>query len=201
MTLFVSDLHLGHKNIIDLCGRPFSDVDEMDDALIKNWNRKVNKNDVVYLIGDVVWDKKKVGYYMEQLSGRKILIAGNHDASWIRREECRRYFESIVPYLEVHLNRHPITMCHYPMLEWRSSREDVKRKLGYLIHGHIHNRVADEYRQLFLQFNALNAGVDINGYAPVTFDELMENNLRFKLSALPSQEDRERLLADFNREL
>lgn len=86
------------------------------------------------------------------------------------------------------------------MLEWRSSREESKRKLGYLIHGHIHNRIADEYRQLFLQFNALNAGVDVNDFAPVTFNELVENNLRFKLIALHSKEDREQLLADFNKE-
>ena len=200
MTLFTSDLHFGHKNIVDLCRRPFADVEEMDAVLIENWNRKVKKNDVVYLTGDVVWDKKKVAYYMEQLSGKKILVAGNHDSTWVKREECQKYFEEIVPYLEVHLNGHPITMCHYPMLEWRSSREESKRKLGYLIHGHIHNRIADEYRQLFLQFNALNAGVDVNDFSPVTFDELVENNLRFKLIALHSQEDREQLLADFNKE-
>lgn len=75
MILFTSDLHLGHKNIVDLCNRPFRDVDAMDLELIKNWNRKVKKNDIVYLIGDVVWDKKKVAYYMEQLSGKKILVA------------------------------------------------------------------------------------------------------------------------------
>ena len=46
MTLFVSDLHLGHKNIVDLCNRPFKDVDEMDSALIEKWNRKVKKNDL-----------------------------------------------------------------------------------------------------------------------------------------------------------
>lgn len=200
MTLFTSDLHLGHNNIVNLCKRPFADVDEMDAVLIDNWNRKVKKNDVVYLTGDAVWDKKKVAFYMEQLSGKKILIAGNHDSTWIKREECQKYFDDIVPYLEVHLNGHPITMCHYPMLEWRSSREESKRKLGYLIHGHIHNRIADEYRQLFLQFNALNAGVDVNNFVPVTFDELVENNLRFKLIALYSQEDREQLLADFNKE-
>ena len=28
--------------------------------------------------------------------------------------------------------------------------------------------------------NVLNAGVDINGYQPVTFDELLENNRVFK---------------------
>ena len=200
MTLFTSDLHFGHKNIVDLCRRPFADVEEMDAVLIENWNRKVKKNDVVYLTGDVVWDKKKVAYYMERLSGKKILVAGNHDSTWVKREECQKYFEEIVPYLEAHLNGHPITMCHYPMLEWRSSREESKRKLGYLIHGHIHNRIADEYRQLFLQFNALNAGVDVNDFSPVTFDELVENNLRFKLIALHSQEDREQLLADFNKE-
>ena len=200
MTFFVSDLHFGHENIIRLCKRPFDSIEEMDAALIKNWNRKVKKNDVVYLIGDVVWDKNKVAYYMEQLSGKKILIAGNHDSTWVKREECQKHFESVTSYLEAHLNGHPITMCHYPMLEWKSSREETRRKLGYLIHGHIHNRVAKEYRQLFLQFNALNAGVDVNFFEPVTFDELLENNLRFKLSALSTQEDRERLLADYQNE-
>lgn len=200
MTFFVSDLHFGHENIIRLCKRPFDSIEEMDAALIKNWNRKVKKNDVVYLIGDVVWDKNKVAYYMEQLSGKKILIAGNHDSTWVKREECQKHFESVTSYFEAHLNGHPITMCHYPMLEWKSSREETRRKLGYLIHGHIHNRVAEEYRQLFLQFNALNAGVDVNFFEPVTFDELLENNLRFKLSALSTQEDRERLLADYQNE-
>ena len=200
MVLFISDLHLGHKNILDLCHRPFSDIDEMDRAIIENWNKKVKKNDVVYLLGDVVWDKKKVGFYMEQLSGKKILVTGNHDATWVKKEECRTYFEDVASYLEVHLNGHPITMCHYPLLEWHSSREETRRKLGYLIHGHIHNRISDEYRQLFLQHNALNAGVDVNGFAPCTFDELVENNLRFKLTALSSREDREYLIADYNRE-
>ena len=200
MTLFTSDLHLGHKNIVDLCKRPFADADEMDAALIECWNRKVKKNDVVYLIGDAVWDKKKVAHYMERLSGKKILVSGNHDSSWIKREECQRYFEMIVPYLEVHLNGHPITMCHYPMLEWRSSREESKRKLGYLIHGHIHNRIAEEYRQLFLQFNALNAGADINAFEPVTFDELLDNNYQFKMNALKSDEDREILKESFLRD-
>ena len=197
MIYFTSDLHLGHKNIVDLCKRPFANVDAMDAVLIDNWNRKVKKNDIVYLTGDVVWDKKKVASYMEQLSGKKILVAGNHDSTWIKREECKKYFEEIVLYLEVHLNGHPITMCHYPMLEWKSSREESKRKLGYLIHGHIHNRIADEYRQLFLQFNALNAGVDVNDFAPVTFDELVENNFQFKLSALESEIDRNNLRTKF----
>ena len=197
MIYFTSDLHLGHGNIVTLCNRPFSDVDAMDTVLIENWNRKVKKNDVVYLIGDIVWDKKKVPYYLEQLSGKKILISGNHDSTWIKKEEYQKYFDRIVPYLEVHLNGHPITMCHYPMLEWKSSREESKRKLGYLIHGHIHNRIADEYRQTFLHFNALNAGVDVNAFEPVTFDELMDNNYRFKMRALKSDEDRETLRASF----
>ena len=144
MTYFTSDLHFGHGNIIKLCNRPFADVESMDSALIENWNKKVKKNDTVYVLGDIVWDKKLVGYYMERLAGTKILIAGNHDSTWVRRDECKAYFEKTLPYLEAHLNGHPITMCHYPMLEWASSREELGRKLGYHIHGHIHNRISEE---------------------------------------------------------
>lgn len=198
MTFFTSDLHFGHSNIIKLCNRPFADIESMDAALIENWNKKVKKNDTVYVIGDIVWDKHKVAYYMEQLSGKKILIAGNHDSTWVKREECIAHFDAVLSYLAVNLSSHPITMCHYPMLEWKSSREETRRKIGYHIHGHIHNRVADEYRQLFLNFNALNAGVDVNGFAPVTFEELVANNMQFKMNALQSDSDREYLRARFN---
>lgn len=53
---------------------------------------------------------------------------------------------------------------------------------------------------MFLQFNALNAGVDINGFRPVTFEELLENNLNFKLTALENDEDRRILLDGYKRE-
>ena len=85
MVYFTSDLHLGHSNIISLCNRPFVNIEEMDKVLIENWNRKVKKNDTVYVMGDIVWDKKKVAYYMEQLTGRKILVIGNHDSHWAKK--------------------------------------------------------------------------------------------------------------------
>ena len=89
MVYFTSDLHLGHSNIISLCNRPFANIEEMDKVLIENWNRKVKKNDTVYVMGDIVWDKKKVAYYMEQLTGRKTLVIGNHDSHWVKKRDPR----------------------------------------------------------------------------------------------------------------
>ena len=47
MVFFTSDLHLGHRNIIRLCNRPFSSIDEMDECLIEKWNKKVTNADTV----------------------------------------------------------------------------------------------------------------------------------------------------------
>ena len=43
---FTSDLHFGHKAIINYDSRPFFSVSEMNAELIKRWNNKVNKNQV-----------------------------------------------------------------------------------------------------------------------------------------------------------
>ena len=52
---FTSDLHFGHKNIIRFDNRPFTSVEEMDETLICNWNKKVNNDDLVYILGDISW--------------------------------------------------------------------------------------------------------------------------------------------------
>ncbi|MDE7165189.1 MAG: metallophosphoesterase family protein [Clostridiales bacterium] len=205
MIFFTSDLHLGHKNCIDYCDRPFSDVQEMDEALINNWNKRVKNGDTVYVVGDLVWESRDPLKYISRLNGKKVLIVGNHDIKWLKRQgmakanddgsvEFRDYFEyftKIAQYVEIMLDGVRITLCHYPMLEWRDSRKIGSKKLGYLIHGHIHNSRERKYLPMWLLPHALNAGADINGYAPVTFDELKVNNEAFKRSALESYTDKD----------
>lgn len=185
MNYYISDTHFGHVNVINFSNRPFASVEEMDEAMINNWNRKVRKNDTVYIIGDLIYkSSKSPEWYLDQLNGKKVLIIGNHDNPWLQSVEPSAYFEEVTQYKEVRLDNHPLTFCHYPMLEWQNSRKVGSRKLGYMVHGHIHNSDMKMYRPLFEIGNALNAGVDINGFEPVTFEELERNNERFKLSVL-----------------
>jgi calcineurin-like phosphoesterase family protein len=151
----------------------------MDLALIDNWNQKITDRDTVYILGDLFWDKETALGYLPLLRGKKTLVVGNHDAEWIKAPGVLRAFQQVVPYLQINFQGHAITMCHYPLLEWKGSRGD-DRKPGYLIHGHIHNRTEPMYEHLFRHPFALNAGVDINHYAPVTLEELLENNAAFK---------------------
>lgn len=196
MDYFISDLHLGHENIIKLCNRPFSSVEEMDEALISAWNKKVKKKaDTVYIVGDLVWEKAEPLKYIQRLNGKKVLVVGNHDNKWLVKNDYAKFFDKITPYLEIKSNNVDVTLCHYPMLEWKNSRKIGSKKLGYLVHGHIHNRYCDDYKTLFMMPHALNAGADVNGFEPVSFEELIKNNETHKLSKLSSLVDKAEFLA------
>ena len=53
MIYFTSDLHLGHRAVIEMNDRPFSDIEEMNKVLIDNINTRVKQNDTLYILGDL----------------------------------------------------------------------------------------------------------------------------------------------------
>lgn len=179
MTYFTADLHLGHSNIISLCRRPFKDVEEMNRTIIANWNSRVTDRDEVYILGDVAYKcGAELGPILAKLKGRKHLILGNHDRNWIIRscDGCKGQVESIEQMGSLTLGDKHIFLCHYPMMEWDGCFHG-----SYLVYGHIHNATGQNFWPLIVgNDHMLNAGVDINGFYPVTFDELVENNRRFK---------------------
>ena len=79
---FIGDTHFRHSNLIKYCSRPFSSSEEMDEQLIKNWNKVVGREDRVFMLGDfALCGKDKIIEIGQQLKGRKILIMGNHDGA------------------------------------------------------------------------------------------------------------------------
>lgn len=192
MNYFIADMHLGHAGIIESCHRPFDDVHQMNHALIDNWNARVRPDDHVYVVGDFCYrSERPASDYLKKLQGHKHLIIGNHDVDWMAGTgaaegtnegrgntsendvEAERYFESVDLMLRMHDGRRRLVLSHYPMMEWFGH--------SYLIYGHVHNHTREGYLPLLTTYDrALNCCVEINGYMPVTFDELVANNRAWK---------------------
>jgi len=86
------------------------------------------------------------------------------------------HFESISDMKTISDGQRKIVLCHYPMMSYEGMS-----KGAYHVYGHIHNNTNDTYWPTLMRMpNALNAGVDINGFAPATMEELIENNAAYK---------------------
>lgn len=88
-TFYTSDQHFDHENIIKYCDRPFSSVQEMNDAMVYNWNSVVKPTDVTVVLGDVSISKAGLEH-VKRLNGRKILVPGNHDSCWSYHKRWQR---------------------------------------------------------------------------------------------------------------
>ena len=111
MVYFTADMHLGHRGIITMQDRPFSDVDEMNKALIRNYNAVVNRNDTVYILGDIChhMEVNAVNEIISKLNGKKYLIAGNHDKKY-----DPALFVEVRDFMTVSLNGEYFALMHYP---------------------------------------------------------------------------------------
>ncbi len=76
MVFFTADTHFGHENVIRFTERPFSSAQEMDEALIANWNARVHGGDKVYILGDMFFRHPDPESILIRLKGQKHLIIG-----------------------------------------------------------------------------------------------------------------------------
>ena len=173
--LYISDLHLGHENVIGFDKRPFADAEEMDCCLMEYWNQRVQKEDEVYIIGDFCYRSNKGPvWYLQRLKGKKYLIIGNHDVKTLKYPGALDYFEGVDKMMDVTDNGRHIFLCHFPSAEWNGYYRE-----SYHIYGHIHNRLSDTCLIMRNRRNAYNAAACINNYMPGTLEEIIANNQRF----------------------
>lgn len=172
MNLYISDLHFGHRSVINFDNRPFFDVDEMDRVLIYLWNSRVQKDDDVYIVGDFAYrNEKPEEWYLQNLKGRKHLIIGNHDNKLLANDKAMGCFESVDKMMHVTDNGNHICVCHYPIAEWNGFF-----KGHWHIYGHIHNKRDGVFEYMKTFDKALNAACVINNYTPASLNELIRNN-------------------------
>ncbi|WEJ35113.1 metallophosphoesterase [Devosia sp. SD17-2] len=130
---FTADTHFGHAG--EARRRGYSDVDEHDRDLIRNWNEYVKKNDIVFHLGDFT-NSEKAPFQQEifaKLNGRKYLVLGNHDnqatydLGWAAPPQHR---------MIVQIGKEQYVLDHYAGRTWYSSFHG-----SYQLFGHSHGRM------------------------------------------------------------
>ncbi|WP_455490311.1 metallophosphoesterase [Granulicatella sp.] len=171
MQYFIADTHFFHDNIILNCDRPFANVEEMNKTIIANWNATVNKNDEVYVLGDMFFradDIKEINNTLKQLNGIKYLIYGNHDDYINHPDFDTSAFIFIKSYYTFKQNKRKFILFHYPILEWEG-----KKQGSILLYGHVHNDNPDYYANV-LGKNAFNVGADMIDFRPISIQEIFK---------------------------
>jgi len=159
----ISDLHLGHANIIKYCNRP----KENNQMIINNWNKVVGKRDMVLCLGDLsLTNKQKTIELCSKLKGNKFLIRGNHDGqsvSWYK--DCG--FTVVEPiykmFKDKYDKRYHVLFTHEPVVELP--------KGWFNIHGHIHAGVHRDYDLTERHFNLSVEAID---YTPKRLYEILK---------------------------
>ncbi len=169
MDYFTSDLHINHANILTLGHRPFKDLPEMHETLISNWNGRVTSSDVVYVLGDLALGNiKDLEPIVNRLNGTIVLVKGNHDRSPRKLMEACPSIKLMYNYL--HMTKYigdkgyRVFMRHHPPSDPKTW--ETNWRADTFLCGHVHSSWSK-------RSSVINVGVDVRGYTPATFEELI----------------------------
>lgn len=130
---FSSDFHLGHKVIVPKYRKQFNSQEEHDELLLDKI-AKLKKREILYILGDFIFDSSKYDYYIKQLNKtccRIKLVLGNHDSLKLYKEDR---FEIQLPLFSYKNN----WVSHCPIHPQEMRGRDCN------IHGHLHGNVVEK---------------------------------------------------------
>jgi calcineurin-like phosphoesterase family protein len=167
---FISDTHFGHTNIIRYSNRPYSDVEEMNQKMIAEWNCRVKPNDDVYHLGDFAFlPLPKLKSLLWSLNGRINLMLGNHDKEIIKnRKELLEQgkFATIQHYRELKIAGKMLVLFHYGQRTWNKAHHG-----SIHLYGHSHGSLPPHGL-------SVDVGVDCKEitpeYRPIHLDEVLD---------------------------
>jgi len=146
-------------------------VEDMNEVLIENWNKRVQRSHRVYLVGDVsMGNAEETKKLLTRLNGQIYLIRGNHETI-AESPTCRDRFVWIK---DVFMLKVPcedekfswkgkvrIWLSHYAHRVWPNSHHGSLH-----LYGHSHGYLSDDDRVL-----SIDVGIDaVAMRAPVSFE-------------------------------
>lgn len=180
MIYFTSDLHFGHNRDFIYKVRGFNSVEEMNEALLHNYNEVVKEDDIVYILGDCTLGDVDTGIeYLKKLNGSKTLILGNHDSGYkIERYIKEGIFDVIEYGLRIRGSKYKtFFLSHYPTLV-NNFKDPVN---VWNLHGHTHSKEVFEIKE----YKNYNVSVDAHNNYPVSLEQVLsdinerEQNVRY----------------------
>lgn len=180
---FTADTHFWNEDAIRNGLRDFTSVEDMNKALIENWNSVVSDADDIFHLGNFSsGDAKQNLEILSQLNGRKHLILGNTDWKMLSESSngLEDYWLSVEHYLELQVKELKIVLSHYPMLVWNESHAG-----SWMLHGMCHGGA----NLLNLDCNRHDVGVDNCEYRPIEVNEIYEV-FASRQQDLPAEEEK-----------
>lgn len=154
-----SDPHFHHSNMVMMRG--FDSVEEYHKFYIKQWNNVVGKRDVVWILGDITFEKNNYSI-LNELNGVKKVVLGNHDiAKRSHTEELLKYVNTVCSSHKMEINGKKIVLTHIPI-----HPIEFDYGLDLNIHGHLHNLEVEDDRYI-------NVCPEKIGYRPVEIERLV----------------------------
>lgn len=165
-----ADQHWHHARIIEYCQRPFSNVEEMDEKLITNWNNVVGDDDIVFHLGDFAkGGSSEWSRLLQRLKGKIYLILGNHDLKTIGASFSR--LEGAAMQMIINVDGQRIYLNHYPFLCYGGAYPNI-----WQLFAHVHTcpaKAGIDFSRLSMLFpTQYDVGVDNNNFTPVSYGQI-----------------------------